>query len=150
MRFSPAAPAPLHAGVRSVHVGTAILLPNQQYPVVREQPRIPEGAPTQWSPWISVQVDPTLDLQGKPCLGDARWTPPGLWDILGLGNCYERWPNSSTNPHPGPVTKVAFGTLLSRYAAKGDALRPTPSIPLPQPIIEPGYGIMGGIRAGGA
>jgi len=136
-------PAPLAAGVRSVHLGTPILLPQGQYPVEREQPRAPSSAPTFWSPY---QFSVPVPLQGAPSIGDARWTPPALWDILGLGNVDQRWPNSLTETVQGPLTKVAFGTSPGWYFNVG-VTRPTPSLPLPQPQILPGYGLLSGIRS---
>jgi hypothetical protein len=141
-------PAPKASGELSIHVGTAILLPNQQYPVEAPQAAAPETAPTSWTPWVLGVPQALRRLM--PSIGDARWTPPALWDILGFGNCYDRWPNTGTNPHQGPVTKVAWGTSMQRTANMGSALRPTPSIPLPQPIIQPGFAIFGGIGSQGA
>lgn len=138
-------PAPLSPGVRSVHVGVPILLPQGQYHVVAPQASAPAGAPTDWTPWRYSVVAELPD--SKPSLGDARWTPIELWDILGLRNGYERWPNTNTNKLQGPTTKVAFGSFLKRFGI-GDATRPTPSLPLPQPIIAAGYGFMP--SAGGA
>lgn len=140
-------PAPLAPGVRSVHVGVPILLPQRQIQLSMPQPAIPSGAPTFWSPYqFSIPVE-RPPVNGKASIGDARWTPTGMWDIVGLSNMENRWPDNSQNPHQGVVTKVAFGGGNPAWYSRVNVQRPTPSLPLPQPIVQPGYGLMGGMRS---
>lgn len=123
-------PAFLAPGVRSVHMGTPLLLPSRQHPLESEQPHGPDLS-SSWSPYTGLVEARAISC--RPSIGDARWTPPALWDLVGLGNQF--W-GPQANPIPGPVTKSNYGSWFARLGVQP----PNPSLPLPQPTVLPTYG----------
>ena len=133
-------PGFLGTGVRSVHLGTPILLPQRQHPTETVLHHGPD-TPTFWSPYVGLvegHANPRPALM-RPPVNDGRWTPPGLWDIQGLGNMDDRWPTIG-NPVQAVSVRTSSPATYGAWFTRLGAVSPTPSLPLPQPGLTPQYG----------